>query len=69
MELKDVLFEVQDGVGIITMNRPDRLNASSTDMTGSMVEILENLTPDVRAIRCKSSALRGCWPRPNSQPS
>ncbi len=50
MELKDVLFEVQDGVGIITMNRPDRLNASSTDMTGSMVEILENLPPDVRAI-------------------
>ena len=50
MELKDVLFEVQDGVGIITMNRPDRLNASSTDMTESMVEILKNLTPEVRAI-------------------
>ena len=42
MDLKDVLYEVQDGVGIITMNRPDRLNASSTDMTESMIEILEN---------------------------
>ena len=50
MELQDVLFEVQDGVGIITMNRPERLNASSSDMTQGMLHILENLTPDVRAI-------------------
>ena len=50
MELQDVQFEVQDGVGIITMNRPERLNASSSDMTQGMIHILENLTPDVRAI-------------------
>jgi enoyl-CoA hydratase/carnithine racemase len=50
VELQDVQFEVQDGVGIITMNRPERLNASSSDMTQGMIHILENLTPDVRAI-------------------
>jgi len=50
MELKDVLFDVQDGVGVITMNRPERLNANSPDMARSMIDILSNLTPDVRAI-------------------
>lgn len=50
MELQDVLYEVQDGVGIITMNRPERLNASSPAMTRSMIDILENLTEDVRAL-------------------
>ena len=60
MDLKDVLYEVQDGVGIITMNRPDRLNASSTDMTESMIEILENLSPDVRAIVLTGSGRAFC---------
>ena len=50
MELKVVLFDVQDGVGVITMNRPERLNANSPDMARSMIDILSNLTPDVRAI-------------------
>jgi 2-(1,2-epoxy-1,2-dihydrophenyl)acetyl-CoA isomerase len=50
MELKDVLYEVQDGVGIITMNRPERLNASSADMVRSLIHILDNLTEDVRAL-------------------
>lgn len=50
MELQDVLYEVQHGVGIITMNRPERLNASSPAMTRSMIDILENLTEDVRAL-------------------
>jgi len=50
MDLKDVLYEVQDGVGIITMNRPERLNASSADMTRSLIHILDNLTDDVRAL-------------------
>ena len=50
MELKDVLFDVQDGVGVMTMNRPERLNANSPDMARSMIGILSDLTPDVRAI-------------------
>ena len=60
MDLKDVLYEVKDGVGIITMNRPDRLNASSTDMTESMIEILENLSSDVRAIVLTGSGRAFC---------
>ena len=50
MELKDVLYTVQDGVGIITLNRPERLNASSADMGKSLLHILDNLASDVRAI-------------------
>ena len=50
MELQDVLYDVQEGVGIITMNRPERLNANSPEMTQGMIDILANLTPDVRAI-------------------
>ena len=50
MELQDVLYEIQDGVGIITMNRPERLNASSSAMAQGMIHILSTLTPDVRAI-------------------
>ena len=50
MELQDVLYETQDGVGIITMNRPERLNAISPEMTQGMIDILANLTPDVRAL-------------------
>lgn len=50
MELKDVLYTVQDGVGIITLNRPERLNASSADMGQSLLHILDNLASEVRAI-------------------
>lgn len=50
MELKDLLYEVRDGVGIMTMNRPERLNASSADMTQSLLHILDNITDDVRAL-------------------
>ncbi len=50
MEQKEVLFEIDEGVGIITLNRPERLNASSAGMTQGMIDIVSNLPDEVRAI-------------------
>lgn len=50
MDMQDVLYEVQDGVGIITLNRPERLNALSPAMSQGILQILANLSEDVRAL-------------------
>ncbi len=45
MAKKDlVLFDVEDGVGIITLNRPDKLNA----VDWNLAEVLANLLRDLR---------------------
>lgn len=38
-----VLFEVDAGVGIVTMNRPDRLNAVNWDMATNLVELFRGI--------------------------
>jgi enoyl-CoA hydratase/carnithine racemase len=47
-----VLVSVEDGIGCITLNRPDRLNAWDTPMRGKVSEALAafNADPQVRAI-------------------
>lgn len=37
------LFEVDEGVGIVTLNRPDRLNAITWDLARDLVELLREL--------------------------
>ena len=37
------LFEVDDEVGVITLNRPDRLNAVTWDLAQDLVELLRDL--------------------------
>ena len=37
---QDLLEEVADGVALLTMNRPDRLNAMSRPMMTAMLEAL-----------------------------
>ena len=47
-----VLFEIEDGVALLTFNRPDRLNAWTPDMQTRYFDLLEECTAreDVRAI-------------------
>ena len=46
MELKDVLFSMDKAVGIITLNRPEQLNALSPDMTEGLVRLARELPED-----------------------
>lgn len=46
-----VLHEARDGVGVITLNRPDRLNAFTDDMHADMRAALDALEAD-KSVRC-----------------
>jgi len=52
MELKVTQYEVEEGVGLVTLNRPDRLNAWSVRMEKEYRWCLEtaDADPDVRVI-------------------
>lgn len=51
-EFENVLLSVADGVGTITLNRPDKLNAFASTMRQEVVQAVEVMTahPDVRAV-------------------
>jgi 2-(1,2-epoxy-1,2-dihydrophenyl)acetyl-CoA isomerase len=38
-----LLFRVEDGVGVVTLNRPERLNAVTWDLARELVELLREL--------------------------
>jgi 2-(1,2-epoxy-1,2-dihydrophenyl)acetyl-CoA isomerase len=44
--MSDLLESVKDGVAVLTMNRPDRLNALSTTMLEALAEALSRLAED-----------------------
>ena len=56
-ELKYVDFELKDGIGVITMNNPEKLNALTMDSAQSLTRILNACSdsPEVRVI-----VIRGC---------
>jgi 2-(1,2-epoxy-1,2-dihydrophenyl)acetyl-CoA isomerase len=47
-----VLFEEQDGVGVVTLNRPDRLNAINWEMATRLIELFREIRQrdEVRSI-------------------
>lgn len=46
------LFDVDDGVGVVTLNRPDRLNAVNWELASDLVELFRSLRfrDEVRAL-------------------
>ena len=51
MAMTEITFEKMDGVGIITMNRPESRNALTLNMVSEMGEAIEACKrPDVRAV-------------------
>lgn len=45
-----ILFEVNAGVGVLTLNSPERLNALSQDMILAMRELIEGRRDELRAL-------------------
>lgn len=44
-------FDVEDGVGVITLNRPEALNALSLQLKDELADVLRRITEDA-AVRC-----------------
>src|SRR5690606_13120201 len=51
MSYESILFEVQEGVATITLNRPDKLNAFNGQMTQETIDALKQCGRDA-SIRC-----------------
>ena len=51
-QLKNVKVEIADGIGWVTLNRPDKRNAMSPDLHFEMVDVLKELAeePSVRVL-------------------
>ncbi len=51
-EEEHVLFEIDEGVGVVTLNRPDRMNAVHWDMAQQLVDLFGDMrqNDDVRTI-------------------
>ena len=52
MDYKDILFDLEDGIATITMNRPDKLNAYTAEMGEEITHAFRAVQrdPEVRAI-------------------
>jgi 2-(1,2-epoxy-1,2-dihydrophenyl)acetyl-CoA isomerase len=49
--MSDLLEAIEDGVAWLTLNRPERLNALSTEMTGALTDALNRFATD-REVGC-----------------
>jgi 2-(1,2-epoxy-1,2-dihydrophenyl)acetyl-CoA isomerase len=56
MAYQNILFEITDGVGRLTLNRPDRLNSFNVDMHGEVREALQRARDDAA---CRVLVLTG----------
>jgi len=52
MELKNVIYEKSEGIAIITINRPEVLNAFNAETVNEILKCLEDIEKDenVRAV-------------------
>ncbi|MCQ2965915.1 MAG: enoyl-CoA hydratase/isomerase family protein [Alphaproteobacteria bacterium] len=51
MEFKTIIVEQNDGVGILTLNRPASLNAICASMAGELIQALDDFSAD-ETIKC-----------------
>lgn len=51
-DYKEITFQIEDGIGFITLNRPEKRNALSKNLMAEMIDLLENINsdPQVRAV-------------------
>ena len=59
---ESILFEVADGVATVTLNRPDKLNAYTTEMGEEVVDAVRGIRddPEVRAVILTGSGRGFC---------
>lgn len=52
MELKNVIYEKNEGIATITLNRPDALNAFSTELINEVLQCIDDVSRDetIRAV-------------------
>ena len=58
MSDKTVLWEESDGVGRVTLNRPDSLNAWTAEFGGALKDIVEGPAAEPRAWSARPPAAR-----------
>ena len=46
MTFEQILFDIRDGVGVLTLNRPNRLNAWTYQMSAELTEAIESCNED-----------------------
>ncbi|MFP6772699.1 MAG: enoyl-CoA hydratase/isomerase family protein, partial [Alphaproteobacteria bacterium] len=46
MSFQEVIYSVEDGVAVVTLNRPDRLNAMTLVMAGEIRAAMQQATDD-----------------------
>ncbi len=46
MSFQEVIYQVEDGVAVVTLNRPDRLNAMTLTMAGEIRAAMQQATDD-----------------------
>lgn len=62
MTYRDILFEQRDGVGVLTLNRPQKLNAMTNAMLDEIAHVFERSTfdEDVRALVIRGAGRAFC---------